>query len=205
MPDGYVHGAAAATEATGLALAKVPDPAVLLLVEGVSDQIAVERLAQRRGDRLGDRRIAVVPIGGAQAVARFVGEHPRVPAVALGDAAERAHFLRVLPAGDVFVCEPDLEGELIRAVGAEQVLSIVAAQGELRRLRTRQRQAAWTDVPLDEQLRGLIATRARSKHRYAQLLVDAACDAGNVPAPLAAVLAAALSRAGRAARPRPTA
>lgn len=198
--DGYVHGPAAATEATARALARLADPALMILVEGVSDQIAVDTLARRRGRDLLAERVLVVPIGGAQAVGRFRREHAAVRAVALCDAAERPLFVRALDAADVFVCAPDLEGELIRAVGAEAVLAIVAAQGELRRLTTLQRQARWAGAPIDAQLRRFINGRARAKHRYARLLVDAAVDAGRVPAPLDGVL----SRAAPAAPPGAT-
>lgn len=186
--DGYVHGPAAATEATGLALAKVADPVGMILVEGVSDQIAVETLVRRRGRDLVAERIAVVPIGGAQAIGRFRREHPAPPAVALCDEAEQSLFLRVLARDDVFTCVPDLEGELVRAVGTERVLAVVAAQGELRRLTTLQRQAGWAGAPIDAQLRRFIGARARAKHRYARLLVEAAADADRVPPPLDAVL-----------------
>src|SRR6266702_7373897 len=47
--EGYVHGPAAATEATARALAKVAAAEAVVLVEGISDQIAVETLAVRRG------------------------------------------------------------------------------------------------------------------------------------------------------------
>ncbi len=43
--DGYVSGPAAATEATAQALAQVGNATSVILVEGVSDQIAVETLA----------------------------------------------------------------------------------------------------------------------------------------------------------------
>ena len=43
--NGYVHGPAAATEATAQALAKVAAAEAVVLVEGISDQIAVETLA----------------------------------------------------------------------------------------------------------------------------------------------------------------
>lgn len=46
---GYVSGPAAATEATALGLVRAKDGAVVALVEGVSDQIAVETLARRYG------------------------------------------------------------------------------------------------------------------------------------------------------------
>jgi hypothetical protein len=41
---GYVHGPAAATAATALALAKADGARAVVLVEGISDQIAVETL-----------------------------------------------------------------------------------------------------------------------------------------------------------------
>jgi hypothetical protein len=62
---GYVHGPAAATEATAQALAAVAGAKAVILVEGISDQIAVETVAIRRGQDLGAGRVVVVPIGGA--------------------------------------------------------------------------------------------------------------------------------------------
>ncbi|HWL43214.1 MAG TPA: TOPRIM nucleotidyl transferase/hydrolase domain-containing protein [Ilumatobacter sp.] len=187
--DGYVHGPAAAVAATGLALAKVVDPAAMILVEGISDQIAVEALAARRGRDLVEERIAVVPIGGAQAIARFRRDHPGV-AVALCDAAEQEWFLRVLAPADVFTCTPDLEGELIRAVGVDAIRAILDEQGDLRRFTTLQKQAAWNDQPAEAQLRRFFGAGARRKLRYARLLVDAAVDVDRVPAPLDGVLGA---------------
>ena len=61
--SGYVHGPAAATEGLPAALAKTPSPLGMILVEGVSDQIAVETIAARRGHDLVTERVAVVPIG----------------------------------------------------------------------------------------------------------------------------------------------
>lgn len=46
---GYVSGPAAATQATGLALARAVGARAVVLVEGVSDQIAVETLAAGAG------------------------------------------------------------------------------------------------------------------------------------------------------------
>ena len=51
--DGYVHGPAAATEATAQALAKAAAAAAVVLVEGISDQIAVETFAARGGRGIG--------------------------------------------------------------------------------------------------------------------------------------------------------
>lgn len=44
----------------------------VVLVEGVSDQVAVEVLAERRGRDLAVERIAVVPIGGATSIRSFL-------------------------------------------------------------------------------------------------------------------------------------
>jgi len=54
--DGYVHGPAAATEATARALAKVAATEAVVLAEGISDQIAVETLAARGGRERGAGR-----------------------------------------------------------------------------------------------------------------------------------------------------
>ena len=70
--DGYVHGPAAATEAKSRAQAKVAAAEAVMLVEGISDQIAVETLAARRGRDLGAERVVVLPIGGAHAITRYL-------------------------------------------------------------------------------------------------------------------------------------
>ncbi|MGA9833870.1 MAG: TOPRIM nucleotidyl transferase/hydrolase domain-containing protein, partial [Trebonia sp.] len=69
---GYVTGPAAATEATVMALARADAARAVVLVEGVSDQIAVETLAGRRGRDLAAEGIVVLPTGGAHGVARYL-------------------------------------------------------------------------------------------------------------------------------------
>src|SRR5215469_1515803 len=69
---GYVHGPAAATEATALALAKATAAKSVVLVEGVSDQMAVETLAARRGRDLAAERVVILPVGGAHAMTRYL-------------------------------------------------------------------------------------------------------------------------------------
>ena len=59
-----------ATHATSL-LDRV-DPRTIVLVEGVSDQRALEALAERRGRNLDAEGISIVPIGGAQAIGSFL-------------------------------------------------------------------------------------------------------------------------------------
>src|SRR5262245_57546782 len=66
--DGYVHGPAAATEATARALTKAAAAESILVVEGISDQIAIETLAARLGRDLDADRVVVLPTGGAHAM-----------------------------------------------------------------------------------------------------------------------------------------
>ncbi len=70
--DGYVHGPAAATAATTRALAKVAAAQTVVLVEGISDQIAVETLARRRDRDLDAEGVVVLPMGGAHSIARYL-------------------------------------------------------------------------------------------------------------------------------------
>jgi hypothetical protein len=183
-----------------------------ILVEGISDQLAVETLAERRGRDLAAEGVAVVPIGGAQAIGRILEEYgPRGLDVKLGglcDAAEEGEFQRgleraglgsSLTRGDLerlgfYVCVADLEDELIRALGARTVERVVAAQGELGSFRTLQKQPAWRGQPVEEQLRRFMGSGGRRKIRYGRLLVEA-LDLTRVPRPLDLVLASTASHA----------
>ena len=86
------------------------------------------------------------------------------------------------------MCRADLEDELIRAVGAEEVLRLVVAQGEQRSFRTLQRQPAMRDKSLVHQLRRMMGGRTGGKERWARLLVERV-PLERVPYPLDAVLA----------------
>ncbi len=194
---GYVHGPAAATDGLRIALARTPDPVAMILVEGVSDQIAVETLAKRSGRDPTAERVAVVPIGGAGAIRRVLAEHASVTLrlAALCDADEEALVRRGIDASgldvSVCVCVADLEAELIRAVGVDHAVAVVDSEGDLRAFTTLQKQAAWRSQPVDAQLRRFIGAGARRKLRYARLLTDAAVDVGRTPRPLTDVLAIA--------------
>jgi hypothetical protein len=84
-----------------------------------------------------------------------------------------------------YVCDADLEDELIRALGAAAVEKIAEAQGELGSFRTFQKQPAQQERSHEQQLRRWMGNR---KIRYAPLLVDA-LDPAAVPRPLDLVLA----------------
>lgn len=178
----------------------------VVLVEGASDQHALETLAMRRGMDLNDDGIAIVAMGGASNIGRFLevlGPHGRDLAVAgLFDAAEvgaiqrgleRAGFgQRVHPAEmeslGFYMCVEDLEDELIRHLGVDAVQRVIHAQGESAALRTFQRQPAQRGRTSEQQLRRFMGTRSGRKIRYGHLLV-AALDLDHVPRPLDGVLA----------------
>ena len=154
----------------------------LILVEGTSDRTALETLARRRG--LASPEIVV--LGGAHAVARHARRAPRgVELVGLCDAGEERVFRSAL--ARVHVCDPDLESELIRALGPERVLAILDAEGELSSFHTLQRQPAQRRRPVEAQLVRFLAGRAGNKERYARLMVEA-LDLERAPAALDAAL-----------------
>lgn len=201
---GYVTGPAAATEATSHAVARLGGARAVVFVEGVSDQIAIETLARRRHRDLAAERIVVVPIGGAQAIGRFLESFDRtVPLRGLCDAAEEPIYRHALSAAGFgrhrsrddlarlgfFVCDADLEDELIRAVGQTGVEQVFEREGELGSFRTMQRQPPWRDRPIEKQMRRFLGSGARRKSRYARLLVEGV-DIDRVPRPLDALVGA---------------
>jgi hypothetical protein len=178
----------------------------VVLVEGASDQVALEALAERRGRDLGAEGVAVVPMGGAGNVGRYLERFgPQgldLRLAGLCDAREEGDFRRGLERAGLganlgragmeslgfYVCVADLEDELIRCLGAARVERVVEAQGELGSFRTFQRQPAWRTRRSQEQLRRFIGTHRGRKVRYARLLVDA-LDLTSVPRPLDRLLA----------------
>ncbi len=171
----------------------------VVLVEGTSDRAAVEALARRLGRDLAAEDVAVVPIGGAHAIGAALERYGSRTLAGLCDAGEERHFQRALEGAGLgsgldragmerlgfFVCDSNLEDELIRALGAACVERIIEAQGDLRALRTYQKQPAHRDSTTDVQLVGFMWNR---KIRYAPLLVDA-LDLDRVPRPLDGLLA----------------
>jgi hypothetical protein len=204
---GYVSGPAAATEATALALERARAASTVALVEGVSDQIAVETLAGRLGPDLMAAGIVVLPVGGAHGVARYLRRFgPQGTGVRLAglcDAGEERIVARGLAAAGLaapgsradlerlgfFVCVEDLEDELIRAAGPARVTEVFAAHGDLAAFRALQRQPAWRGKNEAAQLRRFLGAGSQRKLRYARLLTEA-ITLDQVPRPLAALLTA---------------
>jgi hypothetical protein len=178
----------------------------LVVVEGVSDQVAIEALAGRRSVDLGASAVEIVRLGGAHRIGGFLDElgerrdDPRV--TGLCDAREEPVFRRALERAGYgsgltragmerlgfYVCVDDLEDELIRALGASKVEEIVAANDDLHRFRTLQQMPEWRGRAAEDQLRRFMGSGGRRKIRYARFLVDA-LDLDRVPRPLDRVLA----------------
>ena len=177
-----------------------------ILVEGWSDQAALDSLAHRRGRDLAGEGIAIVPMGGITNLAKFAQAlGPRGLGLGLAglcDAAEAPHVARTLhrvglvsepsaaaaEALGFFVCDADLEDELIRALGSAAVERVLEAEGELASFRLFQGQPAQRGRSTHAHLRRFMGTRARRKIRYGALLAEA-LPLDRVPRALDLVLA----------------
>ena len=160
------------------ALAGSIEPSTVVLVEGASDQVALETLARRRGRDLGVEGVAIVPMGGATTIGHFLdllGPHGHDYRLAgLCDAGEEGDFRRELERAGMglhltradmesrgfFVCVSDLEEELIRALGPEAVIEVIDEQGELGSLRILQRQPFHRDRAIEQVLWRFMGTRS---------------------------------------------
>jgi hypothetical protein len=190
----------------------------VILVEGLSDQAALLALAHRQDRSLDAEGIAVIAMGGASNIGRYLAEFG--PAgrdlrlAGLYDAAEVGYFRRALERTGLLprfaesrselersepsriamealgfcACVSDLEDELIRALGVPEVLRILADERELGAFHTLQQQPAHQNHSTEEQLHRFLGTRSGRKIRYGRLLVEA-LDPSRIPHPLTRVMA----------------
>lgn len=170
-----------------------------VLVEGSSDRAAVETLARRRGRDLLSEGVRVVAMGGATNLRYYLdvlgpkGEGVRL--TGLCDAGEEGHFRRGLEVQTraemerigFFVCQADLEEELIRALGVAGVEEVIEAAGESGSFRRLQAQPAQRKRSVEAQLHRFMGSQSGRKTLYARLLVEA-LELDRVPRPLDGVL-----------------
>jgi len=205
---GYDRGIDATNRATARALAKVDDAEAVVIVEGISDQLALETAALGRGRDLEAERVLIVPIGGAHAIGRFLtGLGPpgtRRRLAGLCDLNEEEIFRRGLVATHVgsprtridmeqlgfYVCIKDLEDELIRALGTAGVEAVFDSQDDLRWFRSFQTQPAWRGREPEAQMYRFVRSSSVRNLLYARLLVEAAVGRDALPRPLDALLTA---------------
>jgi len=177
----------------------------VVLVEGTSDQAALETLAARSGRDLCGEGVFVVPMGGATNIGHFLGlfgpHGLGVRLAGLCDEGEEHDFRRGLEragfaarldraglaALGFYVCVADLEDELIRSLGVRRVEQLIEAQGELGSFQTFTRQPAQRNRTRPQQLHRFLGTRSGRKIHYGHVLA-AALDLTRVPGPLAGVL-----------------
>ena len=126
-----------------------------VLVEGVSDQVALETLARCLGRDLRAEGVSIVTMGGATLIGGFLaelvgGHRSGIRVAGLCDEAEAGIFRSALEGAGLgrgltradmemlgfYVCVEDLEDELIRALGVDAVLAVVGDQGESAGFRT---------------------------------------------------------------------
>jgi len=203
-PAGSSNGALAA--AAAYARQAAAGSCAVILVEGVSDQAAIESLAARRGRDLGGEGVFVVPMGGATNIGHFLDLFgPRglgVRLAGLCDEGEEADFRRGLARAGLgpgltradlerrgfYVCVADLEDEMIRSLGPAAVERLIEGQGELASFGIFGRQPAQRGRTPQQQMRRFMGTRSGRKIRYGRVLAGA-LDLTRVPRPLDRVLA----------------
>lgn len=158
----------------------------VILVEGTSDRVALEELARMTGTALP----RVIELGGATNATTIARRFPDTRMLALGDVKERRFFERAgIRPEDLFLCDRDLEEELIRALGVEATEAVIAAQGDRRQLETLKKQPNHRDDEPVALLRRFMGTTSGRKAKYGVALVEA-LDPANAPAPLLGLLRA---------------
>jgi hypothetical protein len=181
--------------------------ATVVLVEGDSDRLAIEAVAVRLGHDLAASGAIVVSMHGItnlhHHLARLAAHPVRRRIVGLFDVGEIAYVRHAVDGAGLgavdadlasigfYACEPDLEGELIRALGSARVEELLAEHGELARFRTFQHQPAQRARPVEAQLRRFMGTHSGRKARFAPIFVDA-LEASSIPVAFSALISAAV-------------
>lgn len=170
----------------------------VVLLEGVSDVAAVTGVAATHG--VGLDQVELVDLGGVTNVRRELNELRRTRAdlevLGLCDAPEVRFVEQALhevgctvrdssdlSAYGFFVCQADLEEELIRALGTERSMGVITDLGLDTKLATLRQQPAWQDRPLAEQLHRFCGVASGRKELLAGALA-VALDAEHTPDPL---------------------
>ena len=182
----------------------------VVLLEGPSDVAAVRAVAAAYGVTDSVHRYRLIDMGGVTNIRRHLValRAASVPVRVIGmcDAGEAQFFVRALrltgggPRHEAdlaehgfYVCDADLEDELIRALGPEQVLGVLSRLGLRGRLTTFQRQPAWRGRPLHEQLHRFAGVASGRKTLLAGALAEGLAR-HEVPAPLRRLVAEMANR-----------
>ena len=177
----------------------------IVIVEGVTDRLAVTLAARRLGRDLDAEGVSVVAINGAHAIGRFLrqlaADEPGARLAGLYDDAEE-HVIRTALEGagrgpnldraalermGFFACVADLEDELIRAAGEDHVSRLIELEGDAQPWHTFRKQRAWQGRPADQQLRRFIRSISERNPRYVRAIVET-IDPSRLPRPLRLLL-----------------
>jgi hypothetical protein len=172
----------------------------VVLLEGPSDVAAVRAVTATCGVTDSLNRYQLVDMGGVTNIRRHLAAFRTasmpVRVIGMCDAGEARFFARALQLNGegrdheadlaehgFYVCVADLEDELIRAMGPERVVGVLGRLGLGGRLETFQRQPAWRDRPLHEQLHRFAGVASGRKTLLARALAEGLAP-DEVPAPL---------------------
>ncbi|MFC7491598.1 MULTISPECIES: hypothetical protein [unclassified Knoellia] len=186
-----------------------------VLLEGTSDVAAVRSLRAARGVQPDDEPCRLVDMGGATNVRRHLAaaaESDPLPRVlGLCDEQEAPYFVRALtayrtvvrvPSGPgptaqpsvatlpdfgFQVCRRDLEDELMRALGVDGTLAVLADLDLDATFAAFTRQLAWQGRPIMDQLRRFVGTTSGRKELLAGAMAAALAE-DDCPPPLTALL-----------------
>ncbi|HKF19718.1 MAG TPA: TOPRIM nucleotidyl transferase/hydrolase domain-containing protein [Candidatus Dormibacteraeota bacterium] len=177
----------------------------IVLVEGVTDELALMLAARRSGRDLEAEGVSVVPINGAHAISRFLqrlaAEEPRANLAGLYDegeeeviraALERAGYGPCLDRSGLervgfYACSADLEDELVRAAGVTILSTLIELEGDTQPWHTFRKQRAWQGRPVDQQFRRFIRSVSDRNSRYIRAIVET-IDPSKLPRPLRLLL-----------------
>jgi hypothetical protein len=177
----------------------------IVVVEGVTDQLALTLAARRAGRDLEAEGVSVVPIHGAHAIGRFLrqlaaeeagtrlaGLYDQGEEGVIRTALERAGYGRDLDRSELerigfFACNADLEEELIRAAGDDNLSALVERESDAQPWRKFRSQTAWQGRPVDQQFRRFIRSVSERNSRYIRAIVET-IDPAQLPRPLRLLL-----------------
>ncbi len=180
-------------------------PATWVLLEGQSDVAAVRAVADRAGLGLKEPGVQLIAMGGATNIGRYLraaAAADNVRVLGMCDLSEAPYFVAALRAlgcdargtADLaglgfYVCDRDLEDELVRAVGEDGALSVLADLGLTGRFATFVQQQAWAGRPFHDQVRRFAGSASGRKELMARALASAV-ELSRLPVPLANLLQA---------------
>lgn len=181
------------------------DARTVVLVEGESDMAALRTVCWHAGLDPDHDGFRLVSMGGVTNVGRYLRElreqTPPVRVLGLCDAGEAGFVVRALQRAGLdvegqddlerhgfAVCDRDLEDELIRALGPDEVLVALDDLALLGSFRTLQQQPDWRDRDVTEQLHRFAGVASGRKALLAEHLARR-LTLQTTPAPLAALVA----------------